>query len=394
MHGRHDSVLKIKKRTENIKKEIIEKKCYLCILQKVTKKMARVSTNKDLRNAKKQKNDEFYTILADIERELVHYKGHFKDKVVYCNCDDPYESNFFKYFALSFNFLGLKKLIATCYIGSPIANTQLSLFDDESEENKTTKMPHKIVITEIPDMNQDGAVDLTDVELLLGSDKNHLTRLNNDGDFRSKECIELLKQADIVVTNPPFSLFREYVAQLVDYDKKFLIVGTWNAVSYREIFKLIKEDKLWIGINSNRNFSGFIVPKHYDLYGTEARVDENGNRVVSTNNTCWFTNLDVKKRHEELILYKQYNPEEYPKYDNYEAINVDTTKDIPLDYAGAMGVPITFLDKYNPNQFEIIDGIGRYSMLDGPTPETQGTYLTEVNGKPKYARILIKKKTL
>jgi len=354
--------------------------------------MARVSTNKDLRNAKKQKNDEFYTILADIERELIHYKEHFKDKVVYCNCDDPYESNFFKYFALSFNFLGLKKLIATCYIGSPIANTQLSLFDDESEENKTTKMPHKIEITEIPDMNQDGAVDLTDVELLLGSDKNHLTRLNSDGDFRSKECIELLKQADIVVTNPPFSLFREYVAQLVDYDKKFLIVGTWNAVSYREIFKLIKEDKLWIGINSNRNFSGFIVPKHYDLYGTEARVDENGNRVVSTNNTCWFTNLDVKKRHEELILYKQYNPEEYPKYDNYEAINVDTTKDIPLDYSGVMGVPITFLDKYNPNQFEIIDGIGRYSMLDGPTPETQGTYLTEVNGKPKYARILIKKK--
>jgi hypothetical protein len=356
--------------------------------------MARVSTNKDLRNAKKQKNDEFYTILADINRELGHYKGHFKDKVVYCNCDDPYESNFFKYFALNFNFLGLKKLIATCYIGSPIANTQLSLFDDESAENKTTKMPHKIEITETPDMNNDGAVDLADVELLLGSNKNHLTRLNGNGDFRSKECIELLKQADIVVTNPPFSLFREYVAQLVEYDKKFLIVATWNAISYREIFKLIKENKLWIGINSNRNFSGFIVPKHYDLYGTEARVDENGNRIVSTNNTCWFTNLDITKRHEKLILYRPYNPEEYPKYDNYEAINVDATKDIPLDYSGVMGVPITFLDKYNPNQFEIIDGIGRYSMLDGPTPETKGTYLTEVNGKPKYARILIKHKTL
>jgi hypothetical protein len=356
--------------------------------------MARVSTNKDLHNAKKQKNDEFYTILADINRELVHYKGHFKDKVVYCNCDDPYESNFFKYFALSFNALGLKKLIATCYIGSPIANTQLSLFDDENAKDKTTKTPHKIEITKTPDMNNDGAVDLADVELLLGSNKNHLTRLNGDGDFRSKECIELLKQADIVVTNPPFSLFREYVAQLVEYDKKFLIVGTWNAISYREIFKLIKENKLWIGINSNRNFSGFIVPKHYDLYGTEARVDENGNRIVSTNNTCWFTNLDITKRHEELILCKQYNPEEYPKYDNYEAINVDATKDIPLDYSGSMGVPITFLDKYNPSQFEIIDGIGRYSMLDGPTPETQGTYLTEVNGKPKYARILIKNKTL
>jgi hypothetical protein len=347
--------------------------------------MARVSTNKDLHNAKKQKNDEFYTILADIERELVHYKGHFKDKVIYCNCDDPYESNFFKYFALSFKFLELKKLIATCYIGSPIANTQLSLFDDESAENKTTRVPHKIEITETPDMNNDGAVDLTDVELLLGSDKNHLTRLHGDGDFRSKECIELLKQADIVVTNPPFSLFREYVAQLIDYDKKFLIVGTWNAISYKETFKLIKEDKLWLGINSNRNFSGFIVPKHYDLYGTEARVDENGNRIVSTNNTCWFTNLDIAKRHEEQILYKQYNPEEYPTYDNYNAINVDSTKDIPIDYAGVMGVPITFMDKYNPEQFEILG-----NEYDLNIDKGRGY----INGKRMYSRIFIKHRKL
>jgi len=350
--------------------------------------MARISTNKDLQNAKKQKNDEFYTMFADIERELRHYKGHFKDKVVYCNCDDPYESNFFKYFALSFDALGLKKLIATCYIGSPIANTQLSLFDDESVENKTTRVPHKIEITEIPDLNQDGAVDLTDVELLLASDRNHLTRLKGDGDFRSKECIELLKQADIVVTNPPFSLFREYVAQLVEYDKKYLIVGTWNAISYKEIFKLIKENKLWIGINSNRNFSGFIVPKYYDLYGTEARVDEKGNRVVSSNNTCWFTNLDITKRHEELILYKQYNSEEYPKYDNYKAINVDATKDIPKDFTGTMGVPVTFLDKYNPTQFEIIG-----QMATTKVDEFNYGY-PYVNGKKIYARILIKNKTL
>ena len=350
--------------------------------------MARISTNKDLQNAKKQKNDEFYTMFADIERELRHYKGHFKDKVVYCNCDDPYESNFFKYFALSFDALGLKKLIATCYIGSPIANTQLSLFDDESVENKTTRVPHKIEITEIPDLNQDGAVDLTDVELLLASDRNHLTRLKGDGDFRSKECIELLKQADIVVTNPPFSLFREYVAQLVEYDKKYLIVGTWNAISYKEIFKLIKEDKQWIGINSNRNFSGFIVPKYYDLYGTEARVDEKGNRVVSSNNTCWFTNLDITKRHEELILYKQYNSEEYPKYDNYKAINVDATKDIPKDFTGTMGVPVTFLDKYNPTQFEIIG-----QMATTKVDEFNYGY-PYVNGKKIYARILIKNKTL
>jgi hypothetical protein len=359
------------------------KKITTFVKNKKGNKMARVSTNKDLHNAKKQKNDEFYTIFADINRELGHYKGHFKDKVVYCNCDDPYESNFFKYFALSFNFLGLKKLIATCYSGSSIANTQLSLFDDESAENKTTRMPHKIEITEIPDINQDGAVDLTDVELLLGSDKNHLTRLNADGDFRSKECIELLKQADIVVTNPPFSLFREYVAQLVDYNKKFLIIGTWNAITYKEIFKQIKENKLWLGINSNRNFSGFIVPKHYELYGTEARVDENGNRIVSTNNTCWFTNLDIAKRHEELMLYKKYNSEEYPKYDNYDAININATKDIPLDYSGAMGVPITFLDKFNPAQFEII----KFRKGDDDKD-------LSINGKCPYFRILIKNKIL
>jgi hypothetical protein len=219
-----------------------------------------------------------------------------------------------------------------------------------------------------------------------------IKQLKGDGDFRSKECIELLKQTQIVVTNPPFSLFREYVAQLIEHDKKFLIIGNWNAISYKEIFKLIKEDKVWIGINSNRNFSGFIVPKHYSLYGTEARLDENGNRIVSTNNTCWFTNLDNAKRHEVLILYKTYNETEYPKYDNYNAINVDKTQDIPIDYDGYMGVPITFLDKYNPDQFEIADGIGRYSMLTGPTEETKGTYLTKVNGKPKYARIIIKNK--
>ena len=221
-----------------------------------------------------------------------------------------------------------------------------------------------------------------------------IKELKGDGDFRSQECIELLKQSNVVVTNPPFSLFREYVAQLIEYKKKFLIIGTWNVISYKEIFKLIKEDKLWIGINSNRNFSGFIVPKHYSLHGTEARIDENGNRIVSTNNTCWITNLDIAKRHEDLILYKTFNKTEYPKYDNYDAINVDVTKDIPCDYNGAMGVPITFLDKHNPEQFEILDGIGRYSMLTGPTEKTQGTYLTMINGKPKYARIIIRNKKL
>jgi len=219
--------------------------------------MARVSTNKDLHKAKYAKNDEFYTQLSDIERELMYYEGHFKDKVVYCNCDDPYESNFFRYFALKFNYLGLKKLIATCYAGTSAANTQFSLFDDAPEENKTTAMPYKIEINETPDMNGDGSADSMDVELLLGSNKNYLTLLKGDGDFRSKECIEILKQSDIVATNPPFSLFREYVEQLVKYEKKFLLIGNINAITYKEIFKLIKENKSWLGINMGRGIFGF-----------------------------------------------------------------------------------------------------------------------------------------
>ncbi|MDR2601357.1 MAG: adenine-specific methyltransferase EcoRI family protein, partial [Spirochaetaceae bacterium] len=207
-------------------------------------------SNETLRNAGKAKNDEFYTQISDIANECSHYKGHFKGKIIFCNCDDPYESEFFKYFAMSFNHLGLKKLIASCYIGSPIANTQLSLFDYESEENKTTKHPHKIEITEVTDENADGAVDLADVELLLRNKKNTLTRLQGDGDFRSAECIEMLKEADIVVTNPPFSLFREYIAQLMEYDKKFLIIGNQNALTYKETFNLIKENKIWLGIDN------------------------------------------------------------------------------------------------------------------------------------------------
>jgi len=219
-----------------------------------------------------------------------------------------------------------------------------------------------------------------------------IKKLKGDGDFRSRETIDLLKQSDIVVTNPPFSLFREYVSQLMEYDKKFLIIGNWNAVSYKEIFKLIQEDKLWIGINSNRNFSGFIVPKHYPLHGTEARIDENGNRIVSTNNTCWFTNLDIAKRHEELILYKKYDPEVYPTYDNYNAIEVSKTNDIPMDYNGVMGVPITFMNKYNPDQFEIIwttdrGGDGMLEHLKKPHNRFDAPV---VKGKGIYKRILIK----
>ncbi|HNW97294.1 MAG TPA: adenine-specific methyltransferase EcoRI family protein [Bacteroidales bacterium] len=335
--------------------------------------MARKVEHKNLTSAKTSKNDEFYTQLSDIERELKHYKNHFKDKVVLCNCDDPRISNFFHFFSYNFEKFGLKKLIATCY-----KNQEMDLFSENKSEQA-------IYLEYTGDKNGNNVPDPNEIGI---------KKLKGDGDFRSKECIELLKQSDIVVTNPPFSLFREYVSQLIEYDKKFLIIGNINAISYKEIFKLIKENKAWLGVNMGRGISGFIVPKHYKLYGSEARVDENGNRIVATNNCLWLTNLDNAKRHEELILYKNYSPDEFPTYDSYDAINVDKTKDIPMDYPGAMGVPITFLDKYNPDQFEIIDGIGRYSMLAGPTAETQGTYLTKINGNPKYARIVIKNKRL
>jgi hypothetical protein len=337
--------------------------------------MARIATNINLQKAKKEKNDEFYTILSDIEKELRHYKQHFKGKTVFCNCDDPRISNFFHYFSYNFENLGLKKLITTCY-----KNQDMELFT----ANKSEKA---IYLEYTGDKNGNKVPDAEEIGIV---------NLKGDGDFRSSESIELLKQADIVVTNPPFSLFREYVEQLIKYEKKFLIVGTWNAITYNEIFKLVKEDKLWLGVNSNRNFSGFIVPKHYSLYGTEARIDELGNRIVSTNNTCWFTNLDIAKRHEELILYKNYNKNEYPNYDNYEAINVDYTKDIPCDYSGVMGVPITFIDKYNPEQFQIIGSdtqVKQGLLPDIVNPNWNGKIdRAYLNGKRMYARILIKLK--
>ena len=329
--------------------------------------MARKGSVKYLQKAKSEKNDEFYTILADIERELRHYKKHFKNKVVLCNCDDPRVSNFFRYFTLNFEQLGLKKLITTCY-----KNQDADLFSQHKSEKA-------IYLEYSGDKNRNKIVDPEEIGILP---------LKGDGDFRSVECIELLKQADIVVTNPPFSLFREYVTQLMEYGKKFLIVGTWNVITYKEIFPLIMENRIWIGINSNRNFSGFIVPKHYSLHGTEARV-ENGDRIVSTNNTCWFTNMDVAKRHEELPLVKKYNRAEYPKYDNYDAIEVSKTVDIPMDYDGAMGVPITFLDKYNPKQFEILGNLGSYAP-DGYSLVSK----IFVGGNKIFKRILIKNRQI
>lgn len=354
--------------------------------------------------AKKNKADEFYTQLPDIEAEMRHYREQFRDKVILCNCDDPYESNFFKYFAMNFNFLGLKKLITTCYTDSPVAGEQLSLFDVESikENNIEAKHPYKTVITEVRDENADGAIDLSDVEHLLKNRENTLTLLNGNGDFRSLECIELLKEADIVVTNPPFSLFREYVAQLVEYEKKFIVIGSKNAITYKNIFKLIQENKIWLGNGFPNGNAFFRIPAEYSReWANGVYNPETG--LVKFRNVGWFTNLDFKKRHESLTLYKRYTPEEYPRYVNYDAIEVSRVAEIPYDYDGEMGVPITFLDKYNPEQFEII---GSSRFVGKPMSEfaAKGTYVEGgmrfylPNGdgtyRRLYDRIVIKRKGL
>jgi len=335
--------------------------------------------NNSLNAAMKAKQDEFYTQLDDIAKELKYYKQHFQGKVVLCNCDDPYESNFFKYFALNFNQLGLKKLIATCYNGSPIAGDELPLLF-EIEETEPKKIAYKVEITEVADYNNDGAVNLTDVQWLIQNDKNVLSLLKGNGDFRSQECLELLKEADIVVTNPPFSLLREFILLLVEYNKQFLIIGHQNAIHYKDIFTLIKEDKIWLGYKFGD--MSFKVPDYFEPRATRYWVDSNGQKWRSLGNVCWFTNLDIQKRQEELILYRKYVPEEYPKYDNFEAINVDKTSEIPADFEGIMGVPVTFIDKYNPSQFEIIN-TSTIAMPKGAP---------YINGKRIYERILIRNK--
>lgn len=316
--------------------------------------MAAKSSNNNLHKAKDSKKDEFYTQLSDIENELKHYKDHFKDKIVYCNCDDPRVSNFFQYFSFNFEALGLKKLITTCY-----KNQDAELFSqNESEQAVYLEYEGDKNGNHVPDIEEIG-----------------IKSLSGDGDFRSAECIELLKQADIVVTNPPFSLFREYVAQLIKYEKKFIIVGHQNAITYKEIFKLIKENKIWLGYGFKGGAAHFIN-QHYEDY---ASAGDHKEGMIRVSGVQWFTNLDINKRHEDLLLFKEYTPEEYPTYDNYDAINVDVTKHIPKDYKGAMGVPITFLDKYNPEQFEII------KFRKGNDDKD-----LSINGKCPYFRILIK----
>lgn len=354
--------------------------------------MATKSSNSNLHRAAKVKNDEFYTRLVDIENELKHYKNQFRGKVVYCNCDDPFESNFFKYFAGNFNALGLKRLIATSYRPSPIANTQLGLFGDDKTLAVSKGRPkinaNKLIINEVDDIDGDGAFDLRDVaEQLKANKNNEWLPLEGEGDFRSEESIEMLKQADIVVTNPPFSLFREYVSQLIEHKKKFLIIGNDNAISYKDFFDFVKENKVWTGYGKVKEF---IQPD-----GT----------IKKFGNIGWYTNLDTTKRREMLTLYKKYDSKIYQKYDNYNAIEVSKVSDIPLNYEGVMGVPVTFLDKYNPDQFEILGITDRdpkseyrvkmYTKNDSPKyNDLNRRAAIKVNNelKPTYARLLIKSK--
>lgn len=323
----------------------------------------RKNGNNLLKQAKKNKNDEFYTQFVDIESELKYYQKHFKQKTIYCNTDNPITSNFYRYFVANFKKFGLKKLIASCYV-----DNELNLFNQS--ENKSGGFYYEYTgrSNEVP------FPILKDV-----------TYFKDDGDFRSAESIELLKQADIIITNPPFSLFREHIAQIVEYEKDFLVIGNINAITYKEIFKLIKDNKAWMGINMGRGISGFIVPEHYELYGTETDIDKNGNRIISPNNCLWLTNLDHAQRHTDILLTENYrgNEENYPTYDNFDGINVNKTKDIPKDYKEAMGVPITFLHKFNPDQFEIIKFRKGNDNKD-----------LSINGKTPYFRILIKNKKI
>ena len=344
--------------------------------------------NKNLHKAKTNKKDEFYTQLSDIERELKHYKKHFKDKVVYCNCDDPRVSNFFHYFSYNFEKLGLKKLITTCY-----KNQDMDLFSHNNSEQA-------IYLEYEGDKNGNHVPDVEEIGI---------KSLKGDGDFRSKESIELLKQADIVVTNPPFSLFREYVAQLIEYDKKFIIIGHQNAIKYKEIFPLIRDNKIWLGFGF-RGGAGHFINVHYEDYAT---AEDHVEGMIRVSGVHWYTNLDINKRHEDLILYKNYTSKEYPKYENFNAINVNKTKEIPIDYKGLMGVPITFMDKHNPEQFEIIGvGIANLGLEIGIQPykaehkkyrkdvqkrgAVDGDLYMMVDGEVTvpYTRIIIKNKKL
>ena len=351
--------------------------------------------NRNLNSAARAKKDKFYTQMEDIENELRHYRDFFKDKIVLCNCDDPFESNFFQYFALMFNTFELKKLITTSYADSPIAGLELVL-----PGMGDGKKAYQFEADSLQDWNGDGREDLEDVKFAIEHGIYKMTPLTGDmkycaGDFRSKECIELLKQADVVVTNPPFSLFREYVAQLVDYDKKFLIIGNMNAITYKEVFKLIMQNKVWLGESIQSGDRKFYVPDDYPLEAANCGIDEEGKRFLRIKGVRWFTNIKISKVHEYIPLYKKQSPEENPRYDNYDAIEVSKTAEIPEDYYGVMGVPITFLDKYDPRQFEILgatesEGVG---FSNGLWHDDSQFKQATINGKKVYKRIFVKRRS-
>lgn len=350
--------------------------------------------NSNLNDSARNKQDEFYTQLSLVESELKHYKHHFNGKTVLCNCDDPYESAFFKYFAMNFNSLGLKKLITTCYASSQMTGKefeyyinkdgQLSFLPFDDNVPVLERKPYKVEITEVDDVNGDGRIDLADVEYLMKNSKNTMSLLNGDGDFRSQECVELLRDADIVVTNPPFSLFRDYIGLLIGLNKKFLIIGNLNAVKYKEILPLFMTDKVWLGCNSGHYW--FKVPDSYEEKRTDFKVDENGQKWRRMGNICWYTNLDTDRRHEDLTLFRNYTPDIYPKYDNYDAIDVSKTSDIPCDYYGVIGVPITFMTRHNPDQFSII------GVLNSGSGNEYDFAKAILHGKQLYSRILIQRK--
>lgn len=353
------------------------------------------NNNTVLSSAKIAKKDEFYTQLTDIEKEVKHYRKHFNDKVVLCNCDDPFESNFFKYFVLNFNKLGLRKLIATCYSTSPIRGKQFDYRVDvdgqisfviekvqssnllSDRANDISKKPYKAIVTTVYDKTGDGGLDMLDIAKLFESGENKLEELTGDGDFRSNECIDILKEADIVVTNPPFSLFRDYINTLIKHDKKFLVIGNQNAIKYSDIFPLFMQNKIWLGYGFQGNVGFFESP-----YEDTAVSSQHKEGLIRVSGVMWFTNMDIKKRHEELILTARYSENRYIKFDNYDAINIDKVTEIPCDYIGVMGVPITFMDKFNPEQFELYGRTGNIEWAESkectfytpPSIEQQNIY--------------------
>lgn len=347
--------------------------------------------NEGLNKAGKAKKDEFYTDYDVIQSELNYYEDKFEGKTVLCNCDDPFESNFARFFLRNFNYLKLKRLICTSFAGSPVTGTQLSLFDDYNEP-VTNKHGYVLDVSSVSMANGRGVSD-QDIENLLHM-KGFVTRLKGNGDYASDECLAYLDQSDIVVTNPPFSRFRQYLATLIEHDKKFLIIGNVNAITYKEVFPLIRDNKLWLGASIHSGDREFRVPDSYPLKASSYRVDDQGNKYIRVKGVRWFTNLDYQQRHDDLILYKHYMPDEFPRFDNYDAIDVDKTADIPMDYGDYMGVPITFLDKFSPDQFDIVgctesEGNG---LSNGLWDSESKVKQPLINGKRKYKRVFIKNK--